>query len=157
MERKESIDSSRMNNDGRIFFFPGSLAEEKYIEASHWNAILLKIGDKCHARQRSLIRCRDYSRSSDSSTNSTMLPSSSSSFSADRYHFGSTLKYNRSVLFYFLFFFFFNIVFTSGEKEERLEIIVGHCWYSEIPPFLEGGGGVSRTGNTSRQVRKMEK
>lgn len=55
----------------------------------------------------------------------------------------SVQRPNITGAFYFIFFFF-NIVFTSGEKEEWLEIIVGHCWYSEIPPFLEAAGSRNR-------------
>lgn len=58
------------------------------------------------------------------------LPSSSFSPSDDRYHFGSTLRYNRETFYFILFFFlpFFSILFLlSGEKNgwKPLSAIVG--------------------------------
>lgn len=88
------------------------------------------------------------------------LSSSSSSPFDDRYHFGSTLRYNREAFYFILFFFlpFFSILFLlSGEKNgwKPLSAIVG-IWTDSWTP-LKGGGGrpVSRTvtGNNSRQVR----
>lgn len=67
------------------------------------------------------------------------LSSSSSSPFDNRYHFGSTLRYNREAFYFILFFFssfLFNIVFTK-RREEWLETIVGHCWYLDrfLNPF----------------------
>lgn len=58
------------------------------------------------------------------------LSSSSSSPFDDRYHFGSTLRYNRETFYFILFFFlpFFSILFLlSGEKNgwKPLSAIVG--------------------------------
>lgn len=76
--------------------------------------------------------------------------------SLDRYHFGSTLRYNREAFYFILFFFFlFNIVF-SGEKNgwKPLSAIVG-IWRDSRTPSEGEDSPVSRTvtGKNSRQVR----